>query len=86
MIRLLLLILAGFVVYGLFTSLLRQNRPNRPSRPPENRTSDGESMVEDPECGTFIPLGEAVKGTINGRQHYFCSKKCLNDYKRKHSH
>jgi len=39
-------------------------------------------MVEDPQCGTYLPLSDAIKATIHGRQHYFCSKKCLKEYKK----
>ena len=39
-------------------------------------------MVEDPQCGTYLPLSDAIKTTIHGQQHYFCSKKCLQEYKK----
>jgi len=39
-------------------------------------------MVEDPQCGTYLPLSDAIKATIHGQQHYFCSKKCLKEYKK----
>lgn len=39
-------------------------------------------MVEDPQCGTYLPLSDALKANIHGRQHYFCSKKCLKEYKK----
>ncbi|MCW8858220.1 MAG: PP0621 family protein [Deltaproteobacteria bacterium] len=78
MIKLLLLVLAGFVCYSMISGLLRPGR----TRQPKNRTDEGETMVEDPQCGTFLPLSEAVKATIHGRQHYFCSKKCLKEYKK----
>lgn len=39
-------------------------------------------MVEDPQCGTFIPLSSAVKAVIAGKQYYFCSKKCLKEFKK----
>ncbi len=39
-------------------------------------------MVEDPQCGTYLPVSDAIKATIHGHQHYFCSKKCLKEYKK----
>jgi len=78
MIRLILLILCGFVVYSLISGLLRPGKSQRP----ESRRKEGEAMVEDPQCGTYLPISEAVKATINGHQHYFCSKKCLKEYKK----
>ena len=38
-------------------------------------------MVEDPQCKTFLPESEAIKATINGREYFFCSKKCLKEFK-----
>ena len=39
-------------------------------------------MVEDPQCGTYLPVSDAIKATIHGHQYYFCSKKCLKKYKK----
>ena len=78
MIRLLIWILIGFVVYSLLSGLRRPT--NR--KPPKNRTREGETMVEDPNCGTFLPISDAVSATINGKQLYFCSKKCLHEYRK----
>ncbi len=78
MIKLLILTLAGFIFYSMISGLLG---PKARKRPP-NRTKEGETMVEDPQCGTYLPQGDAIKATINGRQVYFCSKKCLKEYKK----
>ncbi|MDA3903506.1 MAG: hypothetical protein PF441_08685 [Desulfuromusa sp.] len=78
MIKLLLLVLCGFVFYSMISGLLRPGK----SRRPENHSDEGEIMVEDPQCGTYLPLSEAIKATIHNRQHYFCSKKCLKEYKK----
>ena len=78
MIKLILLILCGFVIYSMISGLLRPGKPKRP----KNRSDEGEVMVEDPQCGTYLPLGDAIKANIHGRQHYFCSKKCLKEYKK----
>lgn len=77
MIKLLLLFLAGFILYSMISGFIRPT-----NRHPKNRTRDGETMVEDPQCGTYLPLSDAVKATINGKQQYFCSKKCLKEYKK----
>ena len=78
MIRLLLLILTGFVIYSLVSGLLNSKKSLRP----KNRSKEGESMVEDPQCGTYLPVSDAIKATIDGHQYYFCSKKCLKEYKK----
>ncbi len=79
MIKLLMLALVGFVFYSFFSSLkLRSGQ----RRPPQNRSSQGETMVEDPQCGTYLPQSDAIKATIHGRDYYFCSRKCLQEFKK----
>ncbi len=78
MIRLLLLILTGFVIYSLVSGLLNSKKSLRP----KNRSKEGEPMVEDPQCGTYLPVSDAIKATIDGHQYHFCSKKCLKEYKK----
>jgi len=80
MIKLLLFALCGFIFYSLISGLLR---PGTKKNPP-NRSDAGETMVEDPQCKTFLPESEAIRATINGQQHFFCSRKCLKEYKRSH--
>ncbi|MBN1957442.1 MAG: YHS domain-containing protein [Desulfuromonadales bacterium] len=77
MIKLLLMFLAGFILYSLVSGVMRPAK-----RRPSNRTPDGETMVEDPHCGTYVPQSDAFKATIAGKQLYFCSKKCLKEYKK----
>lgn len=81
MIKLLLLILLGFVGYAMIQGIIKP-KPNRDGKVPRNRSSEGETMVEDPQCGTFLPVSDAIVATINGREHFFCSKKCLKEFKK----
>lgn len=77
MIKLLILILLGFVGYSMVTNLLRPKR----GKDPRKHNDEGETMVEDPQCNTFLPLSDAYKASINGRTYYFCSKKCRTEFK-----
>ncbi len=79
MIKLLMLALIGFVFYSFYSGL-RQKFGRRGHQ--RNRTPQGETMVEDPQCGTFLPLSDAIRATIKGQVYYFCSKKCLNEFKK----
>ncbi len=81
MIKLLLLVLICFVVYSLISSMLRGPAA---SRRPKNRSVEGESMVKDPQCGTYLPISDAHRATIRGEEHYFCSQECLKKYKETH--
>jgi len=80
MIKLLVLILVGFVVYSMISGLRRPLE----KKPPKQRSRDGEPMVEDPQCGTYLPISDALPATIAGKQLYFCSKKCLKEYRKSH--
>ena len=82
MIKLLIMVLLGFVGYSMLQGLMRPKQPRH--KAPRTRSHDGEQMVEDPQCGTFIPLGDAVQAKIDGKQYYFCSRECLNKYREKH--
>ena len=83
MIKILLLILLGFVGYSMIQGIIRP-KEKLGSKKSRNRSRDGEQMVEDPQCGTFIPIGDAVSASINGKTRYFCSKKCLKEYRQAH--
>lgn len=83
MIKILILILLGFIGYSMIQGIIRP-KEKRGDKIPRNRSRDGEKMVEDPQCGTFVPIGEAVSANVNGQQRHFCSKKCLKEYKKIH--
>jgi len=42
--------------------------------------SDGEDLVEDPYCHTYIPVSNAYKASFGGETLYFCCQKCFEDY------
>ncbi len=80
MIRLLLLALLFFLGYTLFQMLTR-SLPRRPrSGTPPARTRDGEEMVRDPQCGTYLPRSDAVTAVVKGRTHHFCSPACRDAF------
>lgn len=79
MIRLILLALLFFLGYTVVQALLRgSGKPRRPA----NRSRDGETMVHDPQCGSYLPVSDAIAASIAGKQYYFCSKKCRNQYRK----
>lgn len=79
MIRLLLLALLFFLGYTLYDVVFRPLSGSRKDLPRE-KTSRGEDMVRDPQCGLFIPKGDAVEKVIRGESLYFCSKKCRDAF------
>ena len=79
MIRLLMLVLLGFVVYSVGVMLVRQLIGRKPPLPKE-KSSRGEEMVKDPQCGTYLPRSDALSGQVKGKTWYFCSTECRDKY------
>ena len=40
-------------------------------------------MAQDPNCGTYVPKRQSVTKSIQGKEHFFCSKKCADEYSSK---
>ncbi|HDR14950.1 MAG TPA: YHS domain-containing protein, partial [Desulfobacteraceae bacterium] len=43
-----------------------------------------DDMVQDPVCGTYVPLREAYQRVIDGKVHYFCSERCADLFMEQH--
>lgn len=77
------LVIGVIVIYLLFR-LFRKGFPQMGGKtgPAEIRTAvAGEELVEDPLCHTYVPIGDACRTQIDGKTVYFCSSKCLEQYK-----
>ena len=59
----------------------RVNR-SRGNGKPENRQIV-EDLVQDPNCGTYLPRGEAIRQYVAGEDHFFCSEDCRDEYIKK---
>lgn len=83
--RLLILALLGFLVYTLWSALRRALSGPPPSRAPRSsaRGARGEDMVQDPQCGTYVPRGDALESQIGGERRYFCSARCRDAFREK---
>lgn len=85
MIRLLLLAILAFVAYTIISMVLRLLSGGRPPAVPRERTRAGEEMVKDPQCGTYLPKGDALSTQVRGETHYFCSRECRDGYLKSNS-
>jgi YHS domain-containing protein len=79
MIKLLILGLLGFLAYTFFVAISRSVTGGKKEVPPP-KTRQGEDMVQDPQCGTYVPRGDAVAKTVGGQKHYFCSARCRDEF------
>jgi uncharacterized protein len=73
--RLLFLLLVIFALILVLKALWTARR-QRSKKFTGRFQADGEEMVLDPQCGSYLPKGEAI--LQEGR--YFCSRQCANLY------
>ena len=73
---LVLLLIVRFVV-GMVRQAMRASSggpaPRVPKRPAERI---GGTLVQDPQCGTYLPRDRALSVSAGGSTQYFCSDKC----------
>lgn len=77
-VRLILWAIFGFIIYTIVKAAVQAFHAPKP--PPPEKSRGGETMERDPQCGTFVPRGDAVAATVRGRQHWFCSTRCRDEY------
>jgi len=76
------LVVAAIVLYLLYRVGRSLFRPSGRASLPGRHNPGGEDLVEDPVCGSYVPEGSALKMSVNGRKVYFCSRDCLDKYKK----
>lgn len=75
----LLILWAIFKIWRMLTPSLGGRGP-RPTVARDPDRIDGGELVQDPQCGVYIPKATALKGPDGTR---FCSEACLEAYQRK---
>jgi len=78
---LILFVLLYLLYYLLKKALFPSSRREKIMRT-HHRTSADKELVQDPQCHTYIPKEGALKATIHGEVHYFCSDECFEKFKR----
>ena len=66
-----LALVAGFIM--LYRSLFDPN-------PRLEDMSDATDMAQDPNCGVYVPKKQATTKLVHGKEHFFCSQKCADEY------
>ena len=70
-----LALIAGFIMF--YRSLFGGASP---SRDDPTETAD---MAQDPNCGTYVPKKQSITKSVQGKEYFFCSKKCADEYSSK---
>jgi len=80
MIRLLLLALLFFLAYTVYNAVVRSLPGRRGGATPREKGRQGEEMVRDPQCGTYVPRGDALEKSVRGKKYFFCSVRCRDTF------
>jgi YHS domain-containing protein len=79
------IIFAAILMYLLYRICRRLFLPSgkkvKPLPNDRGEGGQGEELVEDPVCHTYLPISQAHEFTDHGRTHYFCSEKCLEQFR-----
>jgi uncharacterized protein len=81
LIRFLIFFIVGYVIYRIIKSIRREKPFVVQNYNNKTTAATGEELVEDPYCHTYIPISQAQRKEIAGKDHYFCSKECSEKYK-----
>jgi len=79
--KLLVYLIIIFLAYKLMKKVLGGS----PVEKGHYKTTDlqGEDMVRDPSCNTYITKDSALSARAGGEVHYFCSEECRTAFKEK---
>jgi len=78
MIRFLIFVILAYIAYRTVKAIFR---PKEEVSGAQDRGVIDE-MVQDPQCKTYVPKREAVKRTIAGATHFFCSDTCADKFQK----
>jgi YHS domain-containing protein len=75
----------GIVVLYVLYKLIRRGSQAVGAKPGPakiNTQDAGEELVEDPQCRAYVPVSQAVCTQLDGKKVYFCSQKCMEQYRK----
>lgn len=82
MVRFLLIALAVFVAYKLFTTDFKKRREaDEKSKKDEfaKRSANGE-LIKDPACGAYVSVEDSVRVRDGEKVYHFCSYECRDKF------
>jgi YHS domain. len=69
-----------YLLYKIIKTVQQLKPTENENYQSKSSSAGGEDLVEDPICHTFVPVSQALKKEISGRDYYFCSKQCIDKY------
>lgn len=80
------LIVSIYLIFKGWVSSFRKNLQEKfaqATRSGFKKNPDTSELVQDPECGTYVSMEQAVQRSMGGTVHYFCSPECAEHYAKK---
>jgi Prokaryotic metallothionein len=74
LLRLVVIFLICYILVSVVKAIGRTGKTKAPK--PRNFNNEGEEMVFDPQCQSYVPKSDAV--VVSGK--YFCSQACARLY------
>jgi YHS domain-containing protein len=78
MLKFVVLIVVGFILYKLITNDQRKKVEEQKQKKTEANPS--EVMVKDPICGTYVSTDSEIRVKEGQDIHYFCSYECRDAF------
>jgi YHS domain-containing protein len=79
-IRFIILFAVIYLLYRMVKFFSQAKSVGMNDRKSKSTPTVGEDLVEDLSCHTYIPVSQAYKKEINGKDYYFCCKECYENY------
>ena len=84
LVRIILFVILFFISYTVVSALMRVL--GRVSSEPDNKTRVEENrMVECCQCGTYVPESDIIRRRVNAEDKEFCSRECMQEYKKENA-
>jgi uncharacterized protein len=75
-IRVLAILFLVRLVLRFFAGIARGASSPAPGQSRKPATREGGHLVRDPHCGTYVPIGRALRDGSGEAAAYFCSEAC----------
>lgn len=82
MLRFVVILVAAYLLYRVVRRLILPVRQEKPDSPEVVASIVKEDLLEDPNCGTYVPQSNAIREEMDGKTLYFCSRQCRDEYRR----
>jgi YHS domain-containing protein len=75
------LLIIALVIYFLYRIIRKKFDVSIDLRKEDPKNAIDE-MVQDPVCRTYVPLRDAHRRVIQGKEYFFCSPACADRYEK----